>query len=1392
MTTSAHSLAPAIPPGTATLPLRDRHGGHSIADGRRRPRWRTWLVAGALACMGVSAVANDDEPGLPNRAQLSAISVGGLSASYPVGADDDPLHITVPPFVIDHCAPQVLTMTGWQPTGVPHEVTVLGQSLQLDSSTPTRSVELSPLAFGTTAFDIHVRRFFALGHWTSSRYSLTIQRSGPGTNAELANIALSGGTLSPPFDPSVTHYSATVNMPSVAVVPVAVDCPALTVNGQPVASGGAAQVPLALGPNTVTLQSTAQDGTARTFTLALTRVPNSDAQLQSLSLSAGTLSPGFDTAITHYTASVPYIPSVSVTAAPTVSSASLQVNGVPVAADTPQAVPLQVPTTAVTVGVTSEDGSATRHYTVEVTRAAPSTNATLSALTLSAGTLTPAFDPAVASYSASVGNAVDAVDVRPTVAFSAATVTVNGTPVASGGAVRVALVAGINTITVQATAQDGTTQQVYTVRVMRASADNSARLLGLQLSSGAAWPPVHPTSLAYTARVPSATAAIALTPTAADVTGPITIQGGGPILSGETSAPIPLQPGHNPITIQVTSTDGQQVATYTLDVLRGTTDAALASLTLSDGSLSPAFDPGVLAYSASVPYVMSSVRVGLALSDADAVARVGRWVLRSGHTAAVALAPGLNTVPVAVTSSDGTVQRTYVLQITREPSGAMPLAANPVQFAAPQGVPLSVDFVAALAAADVDSDGFADALALEHTQPGLAIARSRGGSGMDTAQRLPLGIQYALRLAVGDVHGDGRPDVVTVGTAETRLAVGTGTGLGTAGLAVRPVQLPEALRNYAPTVLVDVDGDGRDDIVSARAQGVMVLGSLGDGHFAPGQTVGTLDDVQYVLGQDLNGDGHLDLLLANQAGALQRVPGMGGGAFGAPQPLSLGATGPVSLRASPRVADLNRDGRPDLIVAAQADGANKVFVFLGLPGGGFGSPERLHSGASNLVGNESADDLAVADFNGDGHLDIAVLTVNGWGTFIYTLAGQGDGSFAAPAPYPLGWRPYRMDVADFDGDGKPDLVTDVPIGGGGGLRVLHNTAPDLGLVVPSTGTLSPAFRGDVTEYALQLPHGGPPLTLTPWLAFGTATVRIGGVPVASGSASAPIAVPAGGIVPITVEVQARDGSTRTYTLSATRALAVSATANPPAGGTATCTPGLVAHGTNATCNATASAGYEFTGWSGACAGQGAACSVLNVQGPSASVALFAQVQSLPVREGPQAQQPLRLALQPGNGWRVWDSATLTAAGTAPTLPRGFTLPHGTVYLVLTGGVRGSQATVVLTFPAPLPPGAVYYKYGPTAGNPQDHWYPFPGAQISGNTVTLTLQDGGAGDSDRTANGFIVDPGGVAVPVAVTPPVTGAAPIPTLQTWGLWLLSLLAALVAGPRLRRMSASSRHGA
>ena len=133
------------------------------------------------------------------------------------------------------------------------------------------------------------------------------------------------------------------------------------------------------------------------------------------------------------------------------------------------------------------------------------------------------------------------------------------------------------------------------------------------------------------------------------------------------------------------------------------------------------------------------------------------------------------------------------------------------------------------------------------------------------------------------------------------------------------------------------------------------------------------------------------------------------------------------------------------------------------------------------------------------------------------------------------------------------------------------------------------------------------------------------------------------------------------------------------------------------------------------------------------------------------------------------------AGTSSP-PPGHTLPYGAFQFSTNNACAGSPPfALTLDYPQPLPDNAQYYKFGPTADDASNHWYPMPGISISGSTISFAISDGGLGDDDLTANGFIVDGGGVALPANEGGNVGGVTPIPTLREWGLLLLAGLLGL-----------------
>ncbi|WP_282936883.1 cadherin-like beta sandwich domain-containing protein [Paenibacillus sp. RC67] len=512
-------------------------------------------------------------------------------------------------------------------------------------------------------------------------YELTILDNNPiSSNADLSSLTLSSGTISPAFASSTTEYTSSVAsaVSSLSVTASVYDKNAkMTVNGNPVASGQASgTINLQAGSNPITIVVTAQNGTTKSYSVTVNRAQaaSSNADLSSLTLSSGTISPAFASGTTEYTSSVASaVSSLNVTASVYDKNAKMTVNGNPVASGQASGtIDLQAGSNPITIVVTAQNGT-TKSYSVTVNRAqAASSNADLSSLTLSSGTLSPVFASGTTEYTSSVASAVSILSVTASVYDKNAKMTVNGNPVASGQASgTINLQAGSNPITIVVTAQDGTTKS-YSVTINRAQAASSnADLSSLTLSNAILSPAFASGTTAYTSSVASGVSSITVTASVYDKNATMTVNGNS-VTSGQASGPINLQVGSNPITIVVTAQDGL-TKTYSVTVNRlqaANTNADLSSLTLSNAILSPAFASGTTAYTSSVASGLSSITVSASVYDKNATMTVNGNSVTSGQASGpINLQIGNNIINIVVTAQDGTT-KTYNVTVTRVPSSS--------------------------------------------------------------------------------------------------------------------------------------------------------------------------------------------------------------------------------------------------------------------------------------------------------------------------------------------------------------------------------------------------------------------------------------------------------------------------------------------------------------------------------------------------------------------------------------------------------------------------------------------------------------------------------------------------------------------------------------------------
>ncbi|RJS60688.1 InlB B-repeat-containing protein [Bacillus sp. PK3_68] len=195
-------------------------------------------------------------------------------------------------------------------------------------------------------------------------------------NADLSNILVSNGTLSPVFSSGTTNYTVNVanSLTSINIMPtVAHSKAAITINGSNATSGNAKNIPLHVGENTITVIVTAEDGiSTKTYSVTVTRAASSNNDLSNLTVSKGELSPNFASSITSYTVTVENnVNSIDLTSTTADSTATLTVNGNHTDNSSPVSIPLNVGANTATIIVTAQNGE-TKTYQIIITREAPS------------------------------------------------------------------------------------------------------------------------------------------------------------------------------------------------------------------------------------------------------------------------------------------------------------------------------------------------------------------------------------------------------------------------------------------------------------------------------------------------------------------------------------------------------------------------------------------------------------------------------------------------------------------------------------------------------------------------------------------------------------------------------------------------------------------------------------------------------------------------------------------------------------------------------------------------------------------------------------------------------------------------------------------------------------
>jgi hypothetical protein len=450
------------------------------------------------------------------------------------------------------------------------------------------------------------------------RYTLTVRRGAPDRNSFLGSLEAVEGTLAPAFSPQRTEYSLQVpftatrvalrarsqsGLASLALSTIAAsgdsqERAALQTTGRLEDAAGVSVPFVGMDWLPLIVTVTAEDGSTREYLVEVARAePDHNNSLASLAVTGAAVSPAFAPASLTYVVRVPYSTrqvAVTATAQSPLARAVLELVSAPQGTPAPQGELSAAQGALVAfpagdrmglaVAVTAEDGRTLR-YMLDIRRQPPERNADLSMLVPSAGTLVPAFNSRVVSYTLRLPAAAESAVFSLATAGKMATVRVEAPASLSGNTLSVPVAAGQSLeLHVLVVAEDGT-QRLYRVGITRDFPTDAqtgsqtgvqpggARLALLQVAGAQLSPAFSPAVTAYEAKVPAGIVSLLITALPESPTAVVTLDG-QPLPAAGRQIALGAGTGFN-LAVDVKAENGV-VARYTLRLTR---EAAAAQVT---------------------------------------------------------------------------------------------------------------------------------------------------------------------------------------------------------------------------------------------------------------------------------------------------------------------------------------------------------------------------------------------------------------------------------------------------------------------------------------------------------------------------------------------------------------------------------------------------------------------------------------------------------------------------------------------------------------------------------------------------------------------------------------------------------------------------------------------
>jgi hypothetical protein len=333
--------------------------------------------------------------------------------------------------------------------------------------------------------------------------------------------------------------------------------------------------------------------------------------------------------------------------------------------------------------------------------------------------------------------------------------------------------------------------------------------------------------------------------------------------------------------------------------------------------------------------------------------------------------------------------------------------AGNLVFSATLDVPLV--FVDHLAAVDLNDDGYADMVALGSDEEASASSDiawlMNDGQGGFLSAEMHREVAGPSSLAMADFNGDGNVDVAVAGLESEMIAIHDGDGIGGLGSFSASVPALQGRSAGLSSHSENLTADEFPDVVVATGLTtngeVWLFAGLPGGGFVQDVQIPGAEGANDIELGDLNLDGVTDVVLAERTWRAYMGDGAGGFSGGP-------GHSPSAEADSIELGDVNEDGWPDVVVAL--GDRSEVRVYLSNGDGGFMSP--------HVVSSTSAREVAIADVDDDGHLDLMTAWFS---PAIYF--GNGTGTFSQPMAISTAVQSPRLIIArDMDADGLLDLA----------------------------------------------------------------------------------------------------------------------------------------------------------------------------------------------------------------------------------------------------------------------------------------------------------------------------------------------------------------------------------